>query len=144
MAAPVAVVEQDVAAQVAVAVEVVRVVEPDAVVAHQVAVADRAAVVVADPVAKVARRVAVVMDAVVATVDRSQLRAVQTPQGFAVDVLREAYASAGDSATDDAGLVERIGGKVQTVPGHPHALKITTAFDLAIAEAVLAGAGEDE
>ena len=83
-------------------------------------------------------------DAVVATVDRSQLRAVQTPQGFAVDVLREAYASAGDSATDDAGLVERIGGKVQTVPGHPHALKITTAFDLAIAEAVLAGAGEDE
>ncbi|GAA2791014.1 2-C-methyl-D-erythritol 4-phosphate cytidylyltransferase [Saccharopolyspora taberi] len=76
--------------------------------------------------------------AVTATVDRSQLRSVQTPQGFAIEVLREAYAAAGDAATDDAGLVERIGGKVSTVPGHPHALKITTAFDLAVAEAVLA------
>lgn len=74
-----------------------------------------------------------------ATVDRSCLRAVQTPQGFAIDVLREAYAQAGDLATDDAGLVERIGKRVHTVPGHPHALKITTAFDLAIAESVLAG-----
>ncbi|MER7014964.1 2-C-methyl-D-erythritol 4-phosphate cytidylyltransferase [Saccharopolyspora sp. NPDC000359] len=75
---------------------------------------------------------------VVSTVDRAELRAVQTPQGFAIDVLREAYAAAGDIATDDAGLVERIGGKVHTVAGHPHALKITTAFDLAIAESVLA------
>ena len=75
---------------------------------------------------------------VVATVDRSRLRAVQTPQGFAIDVLRQAYAEAGDIATDDAGLVERIGGKVRTVEGHPDALKITTAFDLAVAESVLA------
>ncbi|MER5392901.1 2-C-methyl-D-erythritol 4-phosphate cytidylyltransferase [Saccharopolyspora sp. NPDC002686] len=74
---------------------------------------------------------------VVSTVDRSELRAVQTPQGFAIEVLREAYAAAGDIATDDAGLVERIGGKVRTVAGHPNALKITTAFDLAIAESVL-------
>ncbi|MEU6269832.1 2-C-methyl-D-erythritol 4-phosphate cytidylyltransferase [Saccharopolyspora shandongensis] len=81
---------------------------------------------------------------VVSTVDRSQLRAVQTPQGFAIDVLREAYAAAGDVATDDAGLVEWVGGKVHTVAGHPHALKITTAFDLAIAESVLAVAGEHE
>ena len=80
--------------------------------------------------------------AVVSTVDRSRLRAVQTPQGFALDVLREAYAAAGDIATDDAGLVERLGGKVRTVAGHPHALKITTAFDLAIAESVLAPAGD--
>lgn len=78
-----------------------------------------------------------------ATVDRSQLVAVQTPQGFSPDVLREAYAAAGDIATDDAGLVERIGTPVTTVSGHAHALKITTAFDLAIAEAVLAvGEGE--
>ncbi|GAA4853044.1 2-C-methyl-D-erythritol 4-phosphate cytidylyltransferase [Saccharopolyspora rosea] len=80
--------------------------------------------------------------AVVSTVDRSRLRAVQTPQGFALDVLREAYAAAGDIATDDAGLVERLGGEVRTVAGHPHALKITTAFDLAIAESVLALAGD--
>jgi 2-C-methyl-D-erythritol 4-phosphate cytidylyltransferase len=78
---------------------------------------------------------------VVSTVDRSQLRAVQTPQGFAIDVLRQAYAEAGDVATDDAGLVERVGGKVHTVDGDPRALKITTAFDLAIAESVLAVSG---
>lgn len=76
--------------------------------------------------------------AVVETVDRAPLRAVQTPQGFNIDVLRQAYAAAGDIATDDAGLVERVGGKVRTVDGHPDALKITTAFDLAVAEAVLA------
>ncbi|MBK0865634.1 MULTISPECIES: 2-C-methyl-D-erythritol 4-phosphate cytidylyltransferase [unclassified Saccharopolyspora] len=77
-------------------------------------------------------------EVVSATVDRSRLRSVQTPQGFEIDVLRAAYAAADDSATDDAGLVERIGGVVRTVAGHPHALKITTAFDLAIAESVLA------
>lgn len=76
---------------------------------------------------------------VTGTVDRSVLRAVQTPQGFAVEVLRRAYAAADDIATDDAGLVERIGETVRTVPGHAHALKITTPFDLAIAEDVLAG-----
>lgn len=73
-----------------------------------------------------------------ATVDRAPLRAVQTPQGFSIDVLREAYAVAKDASTDDAGLVEHIGRPVTTVEGHPHALKITTAFDLAVAESVLA------
>jgi 2-C-methyl-D-erythritol 4-phosphate cytidylyltransferase len=76
--------------------------------------------------------------AVERTVDRSPLRAVQTPQGFTADVLREAHEAADGAATDDAGLVERIGRRVVTVDGHPHALKITTAFDLAIAESVLA------
>ncbi|MDR7301655.1 2-C-methyl-D-erythritol 4-phosphate cytidylyltransferase [Haloactinomyces albus] len=75
---------------------------------------------------------------VTTTVDRSRLRTVQTPQGFTPETLRAAYAAAGDAATDDAGLVERIGRQVDTVPGHSHALKITTAFDLAIAESVLA------
>lgn len=70
------------------------------------------------------------------TVDRTDLRAVQTPQGFALDVLRRAYDAATDGHTDDAGLVERIGVPVSTVPGHPAAMKITTAFDLATAEAV--------
>lgn len=73
-----------------------------------------------------------------ATVDRSMLRTVQTPQGFTTDVLRDAYARAQDVATDDAGLVERAGYPVSTVAGHAHALKITTSFDLAIAESVLA------
>lgn len=74
-----------------------------------------------------------------ATLDRSMLRAVQTPQGFRLDVLRRAHQAAPGSATDDAGLVELLGEPVHTVPGHPHAMKITTPFDLAVAQAVLAG-----
>lgn len=80
--------------------------------------------------------------AVVRTVDRTRLRAVQTPQGFQLDVLQRAHATADDAATDDAGLVERLGEPVRTVPGHPHALKITTEFDLAIAESVLTNVDE--
>lgn len=73
--------------------------------------------------------------AVLATVDRAELRSVQTPQGFAAAALRAAYdAAPGELATDDAGLVERAGGTVVTVPGDPLALKITTAFDLRVAE----------
>ncbi|MGH3977490.1 MAG: 2-C-methyl-D-erythritol 4-phosphate cytidylyltransferase [Pseudonocardiaceae bacterium] len=73
---------------------------------------------------------------VVATVDRSDLRVVQTPQGFDAELLRRAHAASSGPATDDAGLVERLGEKVSTVPGHPHAFKITTPFDLAVAEAL--------
>ncbi|CAM5326991.1 2-C-methyl-D-erythritol 4-phosphate cytidylyltransferase OS=Tsukamurella paurometabola (strain ATCC 8368 / DSM / CCUG 35730 / CIP 100753 / JCM 10117 / KCTC 9821 / NBRC 16120 / NCIMB 702349 / NCTC 13040) OX=521096 GN=ispD PE=3 SV=1 [Tsukamurella paurometabola] len=73
--------------------------------------------------------------AVAATVDRADLRAVQTPQGFTAQALRAAYdAAPNESATDDAGLVERAGGTVATVTGDPLAMKITTAFDLRIAE----------
>jgi 2-C-methyl-D-erythritol 4-phosphate cytidylyltransferase len=75
---------------------------------------------------------------VVATPDRDALRVVQTPQGFEAAVLLRAHSS-GVLATDDAGLVERLGVPVTTVAGHPNALKITTPFDLAIAEALLAG-----
>jgi 2-C-methyl-D-erythritol 4-phosphate cytidylyltransferase len=73
---------------------------------------------------------------VVATVDRSTLRSVQTPQGFTPGLLRRAHAAGGD-LTDDAGLVEAMGEPVHTVPGDPLAFKITTAFDLVLAEAVL-------
>lgn len=66
---------------------------------------------------------------VVGTPDRAALRAVQTPQGFAPAVLLAAYDAAGDVATDDAGLVERLGRRVATVDGHPLAFKITTAAD---------------
>lgn len=74
---------------------------------------------------------------VVGTPDRSALRAVQTPQGFAPDVLLAAYDEGGDVATDDAGLVERLGRRVATVPGHAMAFKITTATDHARALAEL-------
>jgi 2-C-methyl-D-erythritol 4-phosphate cytidylyltransferase len=71
---------------------------------------------------------------VVGTPDRSELRVVQTPQGFTADVLRRAYATyPDDSTTDDAGLVERLGIPITTTPGHPFAMKITTSFDLALA-----------
>jgi 2-C-methyl-D-erythritol 4-phosphate cytidylyltransferase len=74
--------------------------------------------------------------AVLDTVDRSVLRAVQTPQAFETALLRRAYreASPADATTDDAGLVERLGETVRTVPGDPLAFKITTAWDLRIAE----------
>jgi 2-C-methyl-D-erythritol 4-phosphate cytidylyltransferase len=68
--------------------------------------------------------------AVLETVERDSLYAVQTPQAFPVDVLRRALAS-GVDATDCAGLVEASGGRVKVVPGDPQLLKVTTADDLA-------------
>lgn len=72
------------------------------------------------------------------TIDRERLRLVQTPQGFARSVLAQAHAACADSLTDDAGLVERLGLPVHTVPGHASALKVTRPFDLVVADAVLA------
>ncbi|MEW1587550.1 2-C-methyl-D-erythritol 4-phosphate cytidylyltransferase [Micromonospora vinacea] len=80
-------------------------------------------------------------EVVLGTVDRSALRAVQTPQGFRRAVLSAAHAAAGDSLTDDAGLVEKQGVAVSCVPGSEYALKITRPFDLALAEHLLAAAG---
>lgn len=76
---------------------------------------------------------------VLGTVDRSVLRAVQTPQGFDREVLRAAHAASDlEAATDDAGLVERMGVPVHVVPGHEEAFKVTTPLDVVMAEAVLA------
>ena len=71
------------------------------------------------------------------TPDRAGLRAGQTPQGFAADLLRRAYAAAGDVATDDAALVEQMGESVHVVDGDRLAFKITTALDMTLAEAIL-------
>ncbi|MEU8182819.1 2-C-methyl-D-erythritol 4-phosphate cytidylyltransferase [Micromonospora sp. NPDC049044] len=78
-------------------------------------------------------------EVVLGTVDRSALRAVQTPQGFRRAVLIAAHAAAGDPLTDDAGLVEKQGVAVSCVPGSEYAVKITRPFDLALAEHLLAG-----
>jgi 2-C-methyl-D-erythritol 4-phosphate cytidylyltransferase len=76
---------------------------------------------------------------VVETLDRSSLRAIQTPQGFRRTVLAAAHAfAAGVDATDDAGLVERAGGTVLVVPGSEEAFKVTRPIDLVLAEALLA------
>lgn len=77
---------------------------------------------------------------VLRTVDRSALRAVQTPQGFRRAVLAAAHAAAVDAHTDDAGLVEQQGVEVRCVPGSEYALKITRPFDLALAEFLLRAA----
>lgn len=69
--------------------------------------------------------------------DRSRLRAVQTPQAFRADALRRAHEEAPE-ATDDATLVESTGGKLSLVDGEPDNLKITTPGDLGVAEALLA------
>jgi len=74
---------------------------------------------------------------VVATPDRASLRAVQTPQGFRRDVLTRAHAVSSE-ATDDAGLVERLGEPVLVVEGDRLALKVTTPDDLEAATRLLA------
>lgn len=73
-------------------------------------------------------------DRVTATVDRSALVSVQTPQAFRRTVLAEAHDAFPDmDATDDAGLLERIGAVVVTVPGDPHNIKVTYPGDLELA-----------
>lgn len=79
------------------------------------------------------------------TLDRSRLWAVQTPQVFRRAVLERALDVADDllaAATDDAWLVERVGGVVRVVESDPSNIKITSAADLRIAEMLLAE-GED-
>ena len=78
-------------------------------------------------------------DVVRATLDRSRLMAVQTPQAFAARALRHAHD--GDrEASDDAALVEAAGGRVVVVPGEAANAKITTPADLAVARLLLAEA----
>lgn len=90
------------------------------------------------PVVAVADTVRTVTAAGSDLVDRSVLRAVQTPQGFARLALDRAHGAAPDAlATDDAGLVERMGGTVVLVPGHEEAFKVTRPLDLVLAEAVV-------
>jgi 2-C-methyl-D-erythritol 4-phosphate cytidylyltransferase len=73
---------------------------------------------------------------VTATVDRMGLVAVQTPQAFRADMLRAAHGR-GVDATDDAALVEEVGGTVVVVPGDARNLKVTGPADLMIAAALL-------
>ncbi|ASW56995.1 2-C-methyl-D-erythritol 4-phosphate cytidylyltransferase [Plantactinospora sp. KBS50] len=102
--------------------------------------AGRAAVIPVLPVVDTIKEVSA-GDLVLGTVDRSALRAVQTPQGFRREVLVAAHAAAADALTDDAGLVEKLGTSVSCVPGSEYALKITRPFDLLLAEHLLTRAG---
>ncbi|HEY2501373.1 MAG TPA: 2-C-methyl-D-erythritol 4-phosphate cytidylyltransferase [Mycobacterium sp.] len=78
---------------------------------------------------------------VLGTPERVGLRAVQTPQGFATDLLMRAYRACQDAGTadftDDASLVEHLGAQVQVVDGDPLAFKITTQLDLLLAQSIV-------
>lgn len=77
---------------------------------------------------------------VIDTPERAQLRAVQTPQGFATALLRKAHLQAeidGYRGTDDASLVERLGIAVQLTEGSEDNLKLTTPRDMIWAETLL-------
>jgi 2-C-methyl-D-erythritol 4-phosphate cytidylyltransferase len=86
------------------------------------------------------------VEQVTGTPDRTELRAVQTPQGFARELLERAHAEGAAravadhlAATDDAGLVEALGEPVHVVAGEESALKITTERDLLVATLLLEG-----
>jgi 2-C-methyl-D-erythritol 4-phosphate cytidylyltransferase len=73
---------------------------------------------------------------VIDTVDRSDLVAVQTPQGFDLEALRSAHAASDADATDDASMIERLGGTVAVVEGDVGNLKVTYPEDLALVTAL--------
>ncbi|QCQ93577.1 2-C-methyl-D-erythritol 4-phosphate cytidylyltransferase [Rhodococcus sp. SGAir0479] len=115
-----------------------RALTPPSLIARVVAElqAGRTAVIPVLPVSDTIKTVDV-LGAVTGTPPRSELRAVQTPQGFDAALLRRAYQDVDGDATDDAGLVERLGERVRTIVGEPEAFKITTPWDLTLARILL-------
>ena len=74
---------------------------------------------------------------VVSTLNRQKIRAVQTPQLFRYALIRKAYDLAykkGLYATDDAALVEAMGGKIRVIPGSPYNIKVTVPEDMDMVE----------
>ena len=114
--------------------------EPDLFDRCAQAVREGQAVIAATPVTDTIKRVN--GDGVItATPDRAELWAAQTPQAFRVEQLRRGHAEAerqGWSVTDDASLYERLGWEVQVLDAGPANIKVTTPFDLTVADAVLA------
>jgi len=110
----------------------------DAVVEDLLADEECGAVVAAAPLTDTIKQVARGME-VDRTLDRSSLWAAQTPQAFRCAALREAIASTGllAQATDDAMLVERIGGRVLLHEAPAENIKVTTRLDLRVAEMLL-------
>jgi len=105
--------------------------------------AETGAAILARPVSDTVKRVAA--GTVTGTLDRDTCWAAQTPQVFRRDLLAEAHDKAradGFRGTDDAQLVERLGGEVRVVLGSERNLKITRPVDLALAEHWLRSTGE--
>jgi 2-C-methyl-D-erythritol 4-phosphate cytidylyltransferase len=110
----------------------------DAVVEELAAEQGAAAVIAATPVSDTIKQAGEGGE-VERTLDRSGLWAVQTPQAFRAEALRDALADADSlpEATDDAMLVEQRGGRVLIHSTSPDNLKVTTPFDLRVAELLL-------
>ncbi len=120
-------------------------VEPALLNRCAVAVAKGDAVIAATPLTDTVKRVddeGFIID----TPERSELWAAQTPQGFSVGELSQGHTRAlenGWNVTDDASLYERLGWPVRILESGPANIKVTTPFDLLVAEAVLAKRLED-
>jgi 2-C-methyl-D-erythritol 4-phosphate cytidylyltransferase len=110
----------------------------DAIVEELAGEEDAAGVIAATPVTDTIKQ-ADDEGGVERTLDRSGLWAVQTPQAFRADALRKALADPDSlpDASDDAMLVERQGGRVVIHSTSPANLKVTTPFDLRVAELLL-------
>lgn len=115
------------------------------VIALVAAMGDGAGIIAATPVSDTIKQVD--RDGLIReTPDRAGLWAAQTPQGFAVRQLRLAHRQAieeGWSVTDDAALYERLGLPVKVLEAPASNIKLTTPFDLAVAEAVLRARSAD-
>ena len=77
--------------------------------------------------------------AIIRTLDRTRLWLAQTPQVFRYDLLVNAHATFEGDATDDAAMIESLGGQVKLYPGSQRNLKVTTPEDLELVKAVLGG-----
>ena len=108
---------------------------PDLVGRGLAAARETGAAVAAVPVRDTIKRV--LGSEVVETLPRAELWAVQTPQVFRRDILRAALAASAEDVTDEATLVERIGGAVRIFRGDAANLKITTPEDLDLARALI-------
>jgi 2-C-methyl-D-erythritol 4-phosphate cytidylyltransferase len=110
----------------------------DAVVQELAAEQDVAGVIAATPVTDTVKQASDTGE-VERTLDRSGLWAVQTPQAFRAEALREALSDPDSlsEASDDAMLVERRGGRILIHSTSPDNIKVTTPFDLRVAELIL-------
>lgn len=132
--------EADADAQVVLVHDAARAFVPADVVARVID-AVRAGADAVVPVVPVSDSIREVVEEGSAVVDRSRLRAVQTPQGFRRGVLEEAHAALAESemvVTDDAAAAEFIGCHVALVDGSRDAFKVTEPLDLVLAEALVA------
>jgi len=90
------------------------------------------------PVGKINDSVRIVENGINHPFDRNSIRCIQTPQCFRLSILREAYKHLNNKDfTDDASLVENLGCTIKLFDGNPENIKITTPFDLLIAETLI-------